>query len=121
MPAHSSQDWSLPAQEGQLSVDIFREGETLIIRSPVAGTRLENLDIAVHGDLLTIRGTRQMIETINQDDWFHQECYWGAFSRSIILPLEVYAEKAEAALQDGLLTIRLPIRSGSHRLTIKPH
>ena len=120
MAVHSSDDWSLPIPEGQLSVDIFREGDTLIIRSPVAGARLADLDISVHGDLLTIRGTRSMQETISEQDWFHRECYWGIFSRSIILPLDVYPEKAEASLQEGLLTIRLPIRSSSHRLSIKP-
>ena len=119
MPHEKEGDWSIPIQEGQLSVDIFRSENYLIIRSPLAGAHLDQIDISVHGDLLTIRGTRSMGEIINEDDWFHRECYWGAFSRSIILPLDVYTEKAEASLQDGLLTIRLPIRTSTHRLSIK--
>ena len=105
--------------EGQLSVDVFRDGKALVIRSTLAGVDPSVLDISIHGDLLTIRGTRATQETINEDDWFYRECYWGAFSRTIVLPLDVYPEYTEAHLHQGILTIRLPIRADLHRLQIK--
>lgn len=103
-------DW-LSQQEGQLAVDVFRDGDTLVIRSAIAGIVPENLDVVIDGDLLTIRGHRQHKQETNEDDWFVQECYWGSFSRSIVLPLDVVADRTDATIKNGILEIRLPIRS----------
>lgn len=114
-----SEPWFSQSDEGQLSLDIFRDEDTLVIRSAVAGVKPEDLAVAVHGDLLTIRGKREMRESVNDDDWFCDECYWGAFSRSVVLPLDVYSERADAKLTNGLLEIRIPIREALHHLEIK--
>ena len=114
-------DWqSLSEQEGELGVDIFRQGDQLFIRSTLAGVEPEDLDISIDGDLLTIRGTRRAPYQVHDEDWFHQECYWGAFSRSIVLPLDVYPERAEATLHQGVLTLQLPIRTQHRRLEVRP-
>lgn len=110
----------LSEQEGELGVDIFREGEMLIIRSTLAGVEPDDLDVSIDGDLLTIRGVRRTPYTIREEDWFHQECYWGTFSRSIVLPLDVYSERTEATLHQGVLTLQLPIRMQQRRLEIRP-
>lgn len=106
--------------EGQLSLDVFREDQTLIIRSTVAGVKPEDLDITVHGDLLTIRGKREVGHDVMDDQWFYRECYWGAFSRSIVLPYEVSIDAAEATLKNGVLEIRIPIRESGNRLRVTP-
>jgi HSP20 family protein len=108
--AEPAEDWNLPEAEGQLALDVFRCGSELVIRSTMAGVKPEDVDVAVNGDLLTIRGTRLAQEELNEDDWFHQECYWGTFSRSLVLPVDVYAEQAVASLRDGILEIRIPLR-----------
>jgi len=110
--------WFEGENEGQLSVDVFREGDSLVVRSTVAGAKPENLDIAVNGDLLTIRGTREDRREINEDDWFHQECHWGAFSRSLILPVDVIADRADATLREGILEIRIPIRGTERHIPV---
>lgn len=119
--APEAQTWETfaPTNEGQLAVDVYREGKTLIIRSTIAGVRPEAIDISIHGDLLTIRGHREEHSQVNEDDWFYRECYWGAFSRTIVLPLDVYPEYTEAEIHHGVLTIKLPIRAELHRLQIK--
>lgn len=114
----STGDWFKKENEGQLSVDVFREGHTLVIRSTVAGAKSEDLDIAVNGDLLTIRGSREDCRDINQDDWFHQECHWGTFSRSLILPVDVVADQADATLREGILEIRIPIRGSERHIPV---
>jgi HSP20 family protein len=114
----NQENYFAPADEGQLSVDIFRDGNYLVVRSTVAGVEPEDLDIAIHGDLLTVRGARAMREEVNEDDWFYRECYWGIFSRSLVLPFDVIPERAEAKLKNGILEIRLPIRTQNFALKI---
>lgn len=113
------QDWIKPDEEGQLNLDVYRDGGQLVIRSTVAGTKPEDIDVAVNGDLLTIRGKREFGREINEDDWFHRENYWGAFSRSLVLPVDVYPERAEANIKDGVLEIRIPIRGEGGRIKVK--
>jgi HSP20 family protein len=115
-PSHPSlPDWASPLEEGQLSVDVFRDKNALVIRSTVAGAKPEDLDISVHGDLLTIRGKRAMDREVSEDDWYYRECYWGGFSRSIVLPYEVKAGETEASLKNGVLEIRLPISDAGEK------
>ncbi len=111
----SSSDWNAPLDEGQLSVDVFRQGEVLVIRSTVAGADPDNLDISFHGDLLTIRGKRESEHEIDEENWFYRECYWGTFSRSVVLPYDVSPEKAEASLKNGVLEIRIPIATAGQK------
>lgn len=112
-------DWMPLPEEGQLSVDVFLAGRELVIRSPLAGVKLEDIDIAIHDDLLTIRGKRETEQEHREDDWFYKECYWGSFSRSLVLPVDVHAEQAAASLQNGILEIRIPIRESAFRIPIR--
>lgn len=111
--------WDESRDEGQLALDVFRRGDNLVIRSTMAGVKPEDVDVAVNGDLLTIRGTRSHEEEMNEDDWFHRECYWGSFSRSLILPLDVYGEKAEATLRNGILEVRIPLRGSERHIPVR--
>lgn len=94
--------------EGQLSVDVMETPRELIVRSAIAGVNAEDLDITLHEDTLTIRGSRahEMTET-KRGIWHVQECHWGAFSRSIILPSHVDPTSVDAILKKGVLTIRM--------------
>ena len=118
MTDETMNDWLASPAEGELAVDIFREQDTLVIRSTLAGVTPEHLDIAIDGDLLTIRGIRQPLKSVNEDDWFTRECYWGPFSRSVVLPLDVYPEATNASLKNGVLEIRLPIRHTGHKIMV---
>ncbi len=118
---------SLSAQagetEGQLSIDVFQTPSDIVIKSTIAGVKPENLDIAITNDMVTIRGRRESDENLEHDDYFYQECYWGPFSRSIILPADVQTEKSLATLKNGVLTIRLPKseRIKTKKIEIKHH
>lgn len=111
--------WEKKEDEGQLALDVFRRDDFLVLRSPMAGVKPEDIDVAVNGDLLTIRGSRQHEEEVNEDDWFHHECYWGSFSRTLILPMDVHSEKADASLRDGILEIRIPIRGTERHIPVR--
>ena len=64
--------------------------------------------MAITNDMVTVKGRRMKDEEVSQDDYYYQECYWGSFSRSVILPVEVEAEKSKATLRNGILTVHLP-------------
>mgnify|MGYP001614025598 FL=1 len=114
-----SSDWFQPSKEGQLSLDVFRDGDELVIRSLVAGVAPEDLDVSIHGDLLTIRGTRAEPKELSDEDSYYRECYWGAFSRSVVLPYETATDHVNAVLKNGILEIRLPIREYGKKVNVK--
>lgn len=101
------EDW-MNDYEGALNIDMYQTKDNIIIKSTIAGVRPEDIDITVANDMVTIKGTRQREETISQDDYFYQECYWGGFSRSVIVPVDIDSESIEADLKDGILTIIVP-------------
>ena len=96
-----------PEQEGQLATDVYQTEDELVIQTTIAGVRPENLDITAQGDIVIIRGKRDNPNK-EEKNYFYKECYWGAFSREIILPAEADTARAEAIMQDGVLTIRMP-------------
>ena|SRR3989344_4754528 len=97
-----------PEEEGELTVDIYDKGDSIVIQSTVAGVKPEDLDVSITTDTVTIRGRRESGEEVSQDNYYYKELFWGNFSRSVILPEEIDDEAAEASLKHGLLTIVLP-------------
>ncbi len=94
--------------EGQLTIDVYQDGDDVVVQSTVAGVAPEDLDIHITNESVAIRGERQKSETVEDKDYFYQECFWGRFSRSVILPVEVDPEKSTATVKNGVLTIRMP-------------
>lgn len=94
--------------EGQLTVDVYQDKESIVVQSTVAGIDPEDLEINITNESVTVKGRRERLEKIEDKDYFYQECFWGKFSRSIILPEEVDPEKSTAALKNGVLTIKMP-------------
>ena len=106
MPAGPQEEIS--DAEGELAVDVYQTEDEIVIQSAIAGVEPEDLDITVERDTVTIRGERGNGMTEHTKNYFHQECYWGMFSRQIILPEEVSPGGAEASMKNGILTLRLP-------------
>lgn len=115
----TNQEWLDENLDGQLSVDIYQDKDNVIIKSTIAGVKPEDIDIAIHNDLITIKGKREAEKTISQEDYFYQECYWGSFSRSIILPVEVKADETNAELKNGILTVTLPKARPNKSVSVK--
>jgi len=105
--------------EGQLSVDVYEDGDNIVIKSTIAGIKSEDVDISINNEMITIKGRRQQNETINEDNYYYQECYWGGFSRSIILPVEIQPDKVDASLKNGVLKIVLPKAKKSKSVSVK--
>ncbi len=94
--------------EGQLAVDVYQTDKDLIIESAIAGIKPEELDISIENDRVFIKGERVQSAEEKDKNYFYQECYWGLFSRQIILPVEVDPSRAQAEMKQGVLIIRIP-------------
>lgn len=94
--------------EGQLTIDVYQTPDDIYVESTIAGVEPENLDIDITNESVTIKGERRKEEVIADEDYLHQECYWGKFSRSVILPQEIDPDKAHAEFKNGILRIKLP-------------
>jgi len=107
--------------EGQLTVDVYQTDKEIIIQSAIAGIEPENLDITIENDLVIIKGNRERKFIEEKKNYFYQECYWGRFSREIILPAEVDSSRAKATMEKGVLTIRMPKieREKKRKITVR--
>lgn len=94
--------------EGQLTIDVYQTDNDVVIKSTIAGVKPEDLDVSINNDMITIHGERKQDEEIAEENYYYQECYWGSFSRSVILPVDVLADKIEASMKNGILTIKMP-------------
>ncbi|NCO89616.1 hypothetical protein COW77_00155 [Candidatus Wolfebacteria bacterium CG18_big_fil_WC_8_21_14_2_50_39_7] len=94
--------------EGELAVDVYQTPSAFIIESTIAGVNPEDIDISLSPDSITIKGKREKEERIKTENYIHQECYWGRFSRTIILPQEIDPDKVQASIKNGVLKITLP-------------
>mgnify|MGYP001604843692 CR=1 FL=1 len=103
--------------EGQLAVDVAQTEDELIVMAAMAGTPPESIELHLHNDLLTIRGDRKSPIDISAEH-FYQECYWGKFSRSIVLPVDVKAELVRAEYSNGVLIIKLPKANAQNNIPI---
>lgn len=116
---HENTGWLDSQSEGQLAIDVYENEHSFVIKSTIAGVKPEDLDIAIENDLVTIRGKRQHEEQIEEDDYIFRECYWGDFSRAIILPSPIKSEGVEASLKNGVLTVILPKAKANSKIKVK--
>lgn len=105
---YEEDSYSNESAEGQLTIDVYQTDNEIVIKSTIAGVKPEDLDVSINNDMVTIKGERKNEEVVTGENYYYQECYWGGFSRSIVLPVDIISEKAEASLKNGILTIRLP-------------
>jgi HSP20 family protein len=91
-------------------IDLCENADEVTVRAQLPGMRPDDVDISVDGNILTIKGQTQEETTSEDDTWHRREIRRGAFARSLSLPAEVDAERAQAGFDNGLLTLRLPKR-----------
>ena len=94
--------------EGKLLADVYQNKDEIVVQTTVAGVAPEDVEVNVTSESITIRGKRERTEKIEENDFLYQECFWGSFSRSIILSEEVDPEKSVVTMKNGVLTVRMP-------------
>ncbi len=99
---------SLEAKAAAPRVDMFEDGDDLVIKAEIPGMKKEDLDVSISEDLLTITGEKKSEEKTEEKDFYYEERSFGAFIRKLRLPIETETTKASATFQDGVLEIRIP-------------
>ena len=104
---------------GELVVDVFETNSDFVVLSAIAGVQIKDLDISVERDMMVIKGQRQDPHESSEKKYFYQECYWGPFSKKIVLPENINIEKADAQMNKGVLVVKIPkIAQGEKRENI---
>ncbi len=106
--------------EGQLAVNVYQTQDDLVLQAAIAGVKADEIEVVIEDDMVVVKGNR--INPLQETgDYFIEECYWGQFSRKVILPVEVDSGRADATMKDGVLAIRIPKiqREKKKKLTIK--
>lgn len=101
-------DNAADGEPGQLAADVFQTADEIVVVAPVAGVFASDLAISITDGVLEIKGRRSFQFSVSPQDYFTQECFWGNFSRSIILPDVVDAGRVNASFKNGVLVIRVP-------------
>jgi HSP20 family protein len=94
--------WSAPA------VDMYQTDDEVVVKVALPGFNADDVQINVTGDVLTLRGEMKQEEDKKDKAWHIREHRWSSFERSIALPTEVTADKANADFENGILTVTLP-------------
>lgn len=94
--------WSLIAAE------TWETAASVIVRVEVPGMNKEDLDISMHGNTLRIRGEKRVGNDQRDGTWHLMERAYGRFERTITLPQNIEADRAETSYKDGILTVIFP-------------
>lgn len=94
---------------GQVAVDIYEHENYYIIKAPIAGVRLSDLDIEIADNTVTIRGVRAQSDDLQDDQYYVRECFWGPFSRTVTLPCQIDPKRVKATFnKENVLKILVP-------------
>jgi HSP20 family protein len=100
-------------------LDVYEEKDDLIVKAEIPGLAKDEIDISLEGNNLTIKGEKKKEEEIKEEDYYRCERTYGAFSRSIELPMAVQTEKVNASFKNGVLEIRLPKTEEAKKNVVK--
>ncbi len=110
----STEEDSKENQEGQLAVDVYEINSAIVVESIIGGVNSGDINVSVVNNVLTIKGVREKSADADKGvNYFVSECFWGPFSRSIILPCEVEVDAIKAGIKKGVLKIILPKLTGN--------
>ena len=97
-----------PREAGSLALDMYETDEAVVVKLAIPGVKPEDIDVSVTGDVLTIKGETKAEEEVKGENYIRRERRYGAFSRSVSIPVTVVSDKGEAEFEDGVLTLTLP-------------
>jgi len=101
-PLSLRDNWSVPA------IDMYQTDDEIVVKAALPGIKADEVQINITGEVLTLKGEMKHEEEKKEKAWHIHEQRWGSFERSVVLPIDVVADKAKAEFENGILTITLP-------------
>jgi HSP20 family protein len=95
-------------EEAIPSVDIFEEGDNVVVKAELPGIKKEDVDVSMTDNVISISGEKKKEEKVERKNYYREERSYGSFTRSFRLPMEVQTDKAKAQFKEGILEIRIP-------------
>lgn len=101
---------TIPDEQWQVALDVLENTNEFIIVAPIAWVELDDIDLSLNDNILTIKGKRNKSKEyfIDSTTVRNTECFWGQFSRNIILPESLSLDKIKAYIENGILTVIIP-------------
>lgn len=90
------------------AVDMYEEGDSVIVETQLAGIDPDKVDISVENDVLTIKGEAEKTSEVDDKNYYRREIRRGSFYRSIPLPAHVRGDQASAVAENGVLKVAIP-------------
>ncbi|GAB4147268.1 MAG: hypothetical protein OHK0017_08800 [Patescibacteria group bacterium] len=116
--SNSGTPWT-PEEIPQLTVDVYRRENSIFVVSTVAGVGSEDIDISIEGNVLSIKGVRRKPYDDQENMVLLEECFWGEFVRKLTINEKLDIDKVTATLNQGILTVELPILKMSQQRKIQ--
>lgn len=89
------------------ALDVYDRDDDFVVEMEIAGVKMEDIDVSVSENALTIKGNRKPETGIKNEDYQRAEIMRGGFHRSIMLPASVDSKNSEAVYENGILRITL--------------
>ncbi|MHC4693654.1 MAG: Hsp20/alpha crystallin family protein [Planctomycetota bacterium] len=100
-------------------IDIAEEKDAILVKAEVPGCKADDINISVHGNILTISGEKKQEEEKKDNGYYHFERSFGSFRRDLNLRSDIASDKIEATCKDGVLTITLPKAEKAKAIKVK--
>jgi HSP20 family protein len=112
-------DWPVWGHYHWPVVDIAEKDNEFIVKAEVPGCKADDIDISVHGNVLTISGEKKEEQEKEEKGYYHVERSYGSFRRDLNLASEVDPSKINATCKDGVLTLKVPKTEKAKPVKIK--
>jgi len=115
------EDDSLSGDVNPLALDMTSDDDHIIVRTMLPGFKEDEVEVDVRGNMLTITAESRAEREDKQADWHIRELRYGRFARSVPLPEQINVDKADASLENGVLTVKLPREkpSAAQKIAVK--
>lgn len=111
--------WPEEMEMAYPSVDIYEEGNNVVVKAELPGAKKEDLKVDVTEDTISISGEKKKEEKVERKDFYRVERSYGSFRRSFALPSEVDSSKAVAKFKEGVLEVTIPKSEKAKKKEVK--
>lgn len=89
-------------------IDIKEKKDSVVVKAELPGVVEDQVEVEITDNVMTISGEKAEEKEEEKEGYYYKESHSGSFSRSFALPSEVAAEKADADMKNGVLTVTIP-------------